>query len=369
MNTLISDLSQLVDNHLDIVSLVLLDLRTECNPSNYKKDPRWLLYLLGRRNTYSIPYWRAIEYLTDNNQSSWLTHLIIHLKPKHPDPLTFELESREVYNGLLEIYSKTLKTRSDLLDIAKKFNHTDRYRSSVFASSYRHGYLDDFIQRKVRHSHMMIKGIYKYGQQNIIDYIEQYNSKLVSDFLSKKISGMLECKSRKYDRSVLVRDLKQLIKTRSYKFTTFYWKCLQYLDDHTIIDEVFGVGRYLPYDSREFAYISKGNNIELIDKVIEYNLIDQHNILSSLIPIRDDMLLSCIRNNNIHGIQTILNIQKYSKYRISFENLPTHSISIETMDIIIQYVELPSSIERVVAKCLNDYRYDLMSYFSSLLLN
>lgn len=365
MNTLISDLTNLIYNHLDIVQLSFIKSDIQNNYLEYKTDTKWLLYLL-KKNDH-----RVLDYLVEARNIDWLIHL-----GKYTN------NTEVIIKKICLMLIQDLKFTSAFSLVV---NLDQSYKRQVILKalikSIEAGKFEVFkllVEQQSFNMMDIICEVYRYGHKDIIDYCEKIVGPRTRS--KHKILGMLMCKKNLYNRNDLVELIKDdIIDHRKSRLEYWFDVCGKYAPDGRFLEAIF-TSEQLEQNCitilKGAVNSDDGNNDAIIDYIIDrfyitkskYAIVDY--IVGTFYTTKDMsyrnglIVQLLVHSNAIKHLNKLIirdgqNFDRHGVFRY-FDN-----ISIETIELILPYTNY--TVDMLIKKC-NCYkiRYDLICYLYSL---
>lgn len=327
MDTLIIDLFRLVNARFDIVQHILLSEAPTNDYINYTTNPKWLLYLIKRGTSR---YCIQTNVLIPGNNVDWLKHLVIHNK------------SLDAFIDLCTISKMSTEKIPELYNLAHDNDMMHIYNREILRASITSGCLDDFV-KQVNDMQIYYPNIlemtYRYGHQNIINYLETNCSNAINNHPLEVVKGMIECKSRTYNRGLIKTMLIDLIGIEYRDYLKFLHMCSMYIDDFDWIVDVFLDKCYKDYGLYMLDSALSTNNLVVVDHLIERSPnLNKHQCLNL-----------CIKHNSIVNIHKILRTLSEPS-TIIFKDLNLSNVTIEVLDLIFPYLSTKPTVDDILVK-------------------
>ena len=365
MNTLIPDLINLIYNHLDIVQLSFIQPDVQNNYLEYKTDPKWLLYLIRKKDH------RVLDYLVDTRNIDWLVHL-----GKYTN------DTEVIIKRICLMLIQDLKFTS-AFSLAVNLDQSYKHQviSKALTKSIEAGKFEVFkllVEQQSINVMEVICSVYKYGHKDIIDYCEKIVGPEIRS--KNKIQGMLMCKKNLYNRNDLIELIKDdIIDNRKSQLEYWFDVCGKYAPDGRFLEAIF-TSEQLEHNCIDIlkgaVNSDGGNNDAIIDYIIDrfyitkskYAIVDY--IVSTFYTTRD----MSYRNGLIVQLLVYSNAIKHLNKLIirDRQNFDQHgvfryfnNISIETIELILPYTSYTIDMLIKMCNCYN-VRYDLICYLCSL---
>lgn len=346
MNTLISDLTNLIHNHLDIIQSCFIELDVQNNYLEYKTDPKWLLYLLRKKDK------RVLDFLIDSKNVDWLVHLAKYTNSKKIIEKICQLLIRDANFTLASSYWTNMTPGDKRLMIIEAIIKSIEVGDFVcFKTLIENEF--DMLEAEV------ISAIYKHGHKDIVEYYEKNTKTYLENTMPHKILGMLSCQKNLYDRNILITLVKHEIRdSRALWLEHWTVECGSWAPDGQFLEAIFTPEQL---DSNCLKLLNGAvcnNNNAIIDYIIDrfYIMDDKyHSRRAEMV----QLLVHCNATKQLNKLilKDSNNFNQYGVFRY------IDNISIKTIKLILPFT--PHNYQSLIKKCPNE-RYDLICYLCSL---